>query len=312
MTRANLETRRPDIDRAFRHLAGAATPAADPIAAMRAFVDRYGDVEPRAPLTGVEARPVSAAGVRCQWLIPDRIATDARLVFLHGGGWVAGGLESHRPIAARLAVLTGAATLLVDYRLAPEHPFPAALDDSAGVLAWAAANDPEGPSAARRLWLAGDSAGANLAAAITLAALESGARRPDRLVLIGLPADGRSDPRRGDRPDIVSGNAELQGVMAAYVQGAAPLDDARISPIIGREALLARFPPTLLQVSGAEFLLWDSRMFAERLIGAGARAVLSVWPAMPHVWHAFLSLLPEASEALAEAAAFLVAGDRGA
>ncbi len=303
---------RPDIDQAFRHLATAANPAADPIAAMRAFVDRYGDVTPRGPLTGVEVRPVQAAGVDCEWIIPDGADGERRLVFLHGGGWLAGGLESHRPMAARLAQLTGVATLLVDYRLAPEHPFPAAFEDCAAVLAWAASNGFEGVSGARRLWLAGDSAGANLAAAVTLAAAESGARIPDRMVLIGLPADGAAGDLRGDSAEIAAGNAEMANVMGAYVQGAYALDDPRISPLKGRPDLLARFPPTLLQVSGDEFLLWDSRAFAGRLIESGVRTVLSVWPRMPHVWHAFLSLLPEASEALAEAASFLDAGEHAA
>lgn len=309
MTEDTLAANRPDIDQAFRHLAAVADPTVDPIAAMRAFVDRYGDVSPREPLTGVEVRPVRAVDVDCEWIIPDGADTDSRLVFLHGGGWLAGGLESHRPMAARLAALSGVATLLVDYRLAPEHPFPAAFDDCAKAMAWATTNGPDGSSGARRLWLAGDSAGANLAAAITLAAAESDARMPDRMVLIGLPADSGAGDLRGITSEVAAGNAEMANVMNAYVQDGTPLDDPRISPLKGRRELLRRFPPTLLQVSAAEFLLWDSRAFSTRLIDAGVRTVLSVWPRMPHVWHAFLSLLPEASEALREAASFLTAGD---
>ncbi len=93
--------------------------------------------------------------------------------------------------------------------------------------------------------------------------------------------------------------------MALYVQGAAPLQDPRISPIHAAAGLLAGFPPTLIQASSAEFLLWDAQELARRLIGSDVRVILSVWPDLPHIWHAFLTLLPEAKAALAEAAGFL-------
>ena len=308
-------TARPDVERAFRHLAAPrvegtpATPEAQ-LAAMRAFVDRYGDIGPRAPLRGVAVTPVTAASRPAEWLVPVGADPDARLLYLHGGGWSAGGLESHRPLAAQLATLTGRATLLLSYRLAPEHPFPAGLEDCAAALRWTAEHGPEGPSPARRLLLAGDSAGANLAAAACLLAVRDGGRVPDRLAMICAPVDASAKPDRGARADIVAGNTELEQAIAGYVQGGASLDDPRLSPLRAESALLSGFPPTLLQVSGAEFLLWDSQRFADRLITAGVRTTLSVWPDLPHVWHAFLELLPEARLALSEVADFLSAGER--
>lgn len=303
---------RPDIQRAFAHLAPREPePGAGPeaqLAAARAFVDRYGDVEPRQALHRVKVTAVRVGDCQAEWLVPPNGRDGDRLVYLHGGGWFAGGLESHRPMAATLAETTGCATLLVAYRLAPENPFPAGLDDCVAALDWTSDNGPEGQSPATALFLAGDSAGANLAAAACLLALGRGQRAPDRLAMICAPVDGSANPLRGSRPDIVAGNGALEQAMIGYVQGRAPLDDPRVSPLHADAELLAGFPPTLLQASSAEFLLWDSRAFADRLIEAGVRTNLSIWPDMPHVWHAFLELLPESRLALAEIAAFFDAG----
>lgn len=157
-------SRRPDIERAFEHLAAGAQPGSseDPIAAMRAFVDRYGDVEARGPLSAKEVLPTRIGDVPAEWIVPHQLRGADRIVLLHGGGWVAGGLESHRPMAAVLAELSGLAVLLVGYRLAPEHPFPAGLDDCRAAYAWAWNNGPSGPDPASQVFLVGDSAGGNL------------------------------------------------------------------------------------------------------------------------------------------------------
>lgn len=311
MTRRDFSSsaERPDLARAFAHIAkGGAGPdqvSADPLATLRRFVDSYGDVDPRPPLKGVQIRPVQADGTPAEWIVPDRVVRADRLVYLHGGGWVAGGLESHRAMAAALALATGAGVLLVDYRLAPEHPFPTGLDDCARAFAWAARQGPDGASPAPRLHLLGDSAGGNLAAAVCQQAILRGARVPDRVVLLSAVLDGSSNPARGNgsRPD--ADQAGLEMVMGLYLQGATSVDDPRVSPINATDEALAGFPPCLLQVSGSEYLLWDSQALARRLADLEARVVLSIWPSMPHVWQAFLGLLPEARMALLEIAAFL-------
>ena len=302
---------RPDIARAFAHIAsGGGLPEpdlADPIAIMRRFVDIYGDVDPRAPLDGVEIRSVQAGGVPAEWISPQQPGPGDRLVYLHGGGWVAGGLQSHRPIVAALACLARTDILLVDYRLAPEHPFPAGLEDCERAFAWAEANGPEGPSPARRLYLAGDSAGGNLAASLCQRAIAKGSRVPDRMVLLSAVLDAQSNPARGGGAHVDANQDGLELVLDLYLQGATRPDDPAVSPIHTPEAVLAHFPPCLLQVSEAEYLLWDSQAFAGRLQGAGCQSTLSVWPSMPHVWHAFLDLLPEARCALEDIADFLQA-----
>ena len=162
------------------------------------------------------------------------------------------------------------------------------------------ANGPGGAGVATAVVAAGDWAGANLAAAASLAA---GSDRPDRLVLICAPLDTSPGPARSG--NVAVDAAGLAMMMSLYVQDGTDLADARISPLHADDAALATLPPTLLQVSGAEFLLADSQRFAAGLAGVGVRTVLSIWPAMPHVWHAFVDVLPEASAALDEIAQFV-------
>jgi acetyl esterase/lipase len=304
---------RPDIARAFAHLASPPRVSDDPIATMRAQVDGYGDVEPREPLSGVDVHLVSASGVEAEWLVPRGPATPpaGRIVYLHGGGWIAGGLESHRPLAAELAMRSGWPVLLPNYRLAPEHPFPAGLDDCARAFAWADRHAPDGSTGgAANLVLAGDSAGANLAVALTLQLLRDGGRTPDRLALLSPPLDGHPNPARGAAAEASGDQAALVAVMELYLQGAGGLDDMRVSPLRAPGAAFTDFPPTLIQASAAEFLLWDAQEFTRRLAACNVRVTLSIWPSMPHVWQAFLTLLPEAKAALSEVGAFLAQAAR--
>ncbi len=303
------EADRPDIARAIGHLAATMTPqaGADPIQAMRDGVDRYGDVEPRAPLIDAEVRPVDAGGVRAEWLLVADARHDHRLVYLHGGGWIAGGLYSHRAMCAHLARRSGCAVLSVDYRLAPEHPFPAGLVDSLTAIRWTAHNGPDGSGAGKHLALAGDSAGGNLAAAACIRLISAGEPVPDRLALICAALDV-APPASAQAGD---GNVDAAGVammMSMYAPGVDALDQAELSPVNASADTLARFPPTLIQASGAEYLLGDAQRFMARLTASRRRAVLSVWPDLPHVWHAFTSLLPEAPAALDEVADFLKSG----
>lgn len=300
------EVRRPDIDRAIGHLSTAMTPppGVDPIQAMRDGVDRYGDVEPRAPLLDVEIRAVDAGGVSAEWLLASDARPDQRLVYLHGGGWVAGGLYSHRAMCAHLARRSGCAVLSVEYRLAPEHPYPAGLDDSLAALRWAALNGPDGVGAASHLGLAGDSAGGNLAAAACVRLVGAGEAVPDRLALICAALDV-APPKSVAAGDVHVDAAGVAMMMSLYAPGAESLEQAELSPINASAETLENFPPTLLQASGAEYLLDDAQRFMSRLTASRRRAVLSIWPDLPHVWHAFTSLLPEAPAALDEVADFL-------
>jgi len=183
------------------------------------------------------------------------------------------------------------------------------LDDGAGGLArayaWAVDSGPDGRQPVRWLSLAGDSAGGNLAAATCLLVGERQARSPDRLGLIAGSLDNIPAGGRIGRDDPLCTPEGFANSAAAYLPPGVTADDPHVSPIYAARDQLARFPPTLIQVSGAEALLYDSRRFAERLQAADVQTLLSVWPGLPHVWHCFLGQLPEAEAALRELACFL-------
>lgn len=307
-------SRAADLQRAFDHLAALAaeadiskaqTPLAAWVAVLRHLMKRYGDVGQAPQVEGVSVTPVVADGVPAEWVRAAHSSDDQRLVYLHGGGWVAGAPEDYRDITAILAQLTGASILVPDYRLAPEHPFPAGLDDCARALAWAATHGPGGEGPAARLTVAGDSAGANLAAAAVIDAIQHGGRVPERLALIAGTLDNLPHADRFRLDDAVGTADSLAAGIATYLAPGDVAHDPRVSPVFAPAEVLAKFPPTLLQASSAETLLYDTRKFAGRLEAAGVRTALSVWPGLPHVWHAFLGLYPDAVEALAEIADFL-------
>ncbi len=171
-------------------------------------------------------------------------------------------------------------------------------------IRWASHNGPEGPARAKRLGLAGDSAGGNLAAAACIRLINAGEPVPDRLALICAALDV-APPNSAVVGD---GNVDAAGVammMSMYAPGVDSLEQAELSPLNANAETLGQFPPTLLQASGAEYLLHDAQRFMARLTAARRRAVLSLWPDLPHVWHAFTALLPEAPAALDEVADFL-------
>lgn len=300
-----MPEQRPELEEVFAHLGRPVPDHSDPVAAMRAMVDGYGMgcVGPGSALCRVV--PLSGATFAGEWIVPEAPDADRRIVYLHGGGWAAGSAASHRALAAELAVRAGQALLLVAYRLAPEHPFPEGLRDCVAALALAQAQGPHGKGAAA-VTLMGDSAGGNLAAATTLACLGEALPLPDRLVLLSPFLD----------PDVASATSFLNPVRDPVVtaEGAAgaglfyataeqrtmPL----VAPLRASEADLSRFPSTLVQASASETLRDQAFLFCQRLWANNISAKLSLWGAMPHAWHCFTGKLPEADDALDEAARF--------
>lgn len=311
MTNKALPALRPDIERVNNHLHAlfretvAPTDLTEGLKTMRALTDQYGGVDAPKPVSGVTITPTLVEGINAEWIVPQGGSTTDRILYLHGGAWISGGLNSHRPMAVLLAIKTNRSVLLLDYALAPEKPFPAGLRECCHGLKWIADNGPNGPEVAKKLSLMGDSAGGNLTAAVCLDSAENHGRMPDQMVLISAVLDTTPGANRVACDDVVCDAPGMVNVMAMYVQDGTPLADPRISPLHASDALLQQFPPALIQVSGAEFLYPDSLHFAQRLAGLGRRVNLSVWPDMPHVWHAFQTALPEAEQAADEIAAFL-------
>jgi monoterpene epsilon-lactone hydrolase len=299
----------PELAKVIEHLRGVAAEAAagGDLAANRRFVDRYGDVDPSVRAFDAEVRKADAAGVPCEWLLAQGSDPDARLLYLHGGGWTAGGLDSHRPLSARLAAATGCAVLAVDYRLAPEHPFPAGLDDCLAAYGWLRANGPRGVAPAKSVFVAGDSAGGSLTLALLLALKQRGLPLPNAAVPISpatdFTASAESFRTRAARDPILTGGPDAIRLLAnVYLQGRAKPEDPLASPLFGD---FRGLPPLLFHVGDAEVLLDDSVRAAEKASQAGVDVTLEVWPDMPHVWHAFAPFLPEASRAIERIGAFV-------
>jgi acetyl esterase/lipase len=243
--------------------------------------------------------------VAAEWVLTPRSDPDRRLLWIHGGGWVACHPVDYRNINEVLAHEAGASVLAIDYRLAPEHPFPAGLDDCAAAYRWLRDNGPKGRARARSLWVAGDSAGGNLTLALLLRLKREGATLPAAAATLGAATDltgaSPSMVTRADA-DVMVSKAGLGRVARLYVQDGTPLNDPLVSPLNGD---LRGLPPLRMHVGDREVLLDDTLRFAERARAAGVHVETQVWPDMIHVFEGFCHMLPEGRASLGAIAAFL-------
>jgi epsilon-lactone hydrolase len=244
---------------------------------------------------------VTAGGRPAEWIRPAGAWNDAALLYLHGGGYVIGSPRSHRHLAEAIARAAGIACLLPDYRLAPEHPFPAAVDDALAAYRSLVEQRKIAPGSVA---VAGDSAGGGLTAVTLLAIRQAGLPVPGAAVCISpwtdltcsAPSYGTkaaSDPLVA-RPGIT--------VMAQEYLGATDPRTPLASPLF---ADLRGLPPLLIQVGSEEVLLDDATRLAQQACAAGVDATLEVWDSMIHVWHWFLPWLDEAQSAVDKIGAFL-------
>jgi monoterpene epsilon-lactone hydrolase len=252
-------------------------------------------------LEGTTVEPVRAGGVPSEWVRPAKTAAgDACILYLHGGGYVIGSCNTHRPLASHLAARAGLPVLLVDYRLGPEHPYPAAVDDALAAYQWLLAQgfDPS------RVVVAGDSAGGGLTLATLLALRDRGLPLPALGVAISpwtdLTLSGESMKTMEDRDPMVK-RAGLAR-MAAWYLGGADATDPLASPRFGDPTGL---PPLLVHVGEVETLRDDAVAFTERAAAAGVDVTLEVWPEMIHVWHAFGPAVAESEAGVTRIAEFI-------
>ncbi|HEX5227200.1 MAG TPA: alpha/beta hydrolase [Bryobacteraceae bacterium] len=244
----------------------------------------------------------TVGGVPARWATAPGVAKDRVLLYLHGGGYMLGSSLAYRALFSGLARAAGARGLALDYRLAPENPFPAAVDDAVagyrGLLGQGIA--------AGNIAIAGDSAGGGLTVAMLVAARDAGLPMPAAAVAISPLADlactGESlKTKAAEDPSLNSDG--LGGMAATYLQGASPRSPLA-SPIY---ADLKGLPPLLIQVGSVEILLDDSVRLAARAGGANVDVKLDIWAGMPHVWHGFASMLSEGRDAIDQAGAFMSA-----
>ncbi len=268
--------------------------AGTPEQARRAFSNPWRRLLPGP--RGVTVTAATLGGIQGEWVKAGPASSS--MLYLHGGGYFACSPKTHRAITGAYA-RHGFAVFAADYRLAPEHPFPAAVDDALaayrGMLE--AGND------ARKLVIAGDSAGGGLALATLLAAKTAGLPMPACALLFSpwtdLAGSGDSLVANRDRDPMLVSNRLREGG-DIYLNGADPLNPLA-SPLYGD---LTGLPPTLIQVGDGEILLDDSTRLAARASAAGVKIDLKIWSNMPHVWQISQSFLPEARDALNQAAAF--------
>ncbi|HEY5217960.1 MAG TPA: alpha/beta hydrolase [Pseudolabrys sp.] len=252
------------------------------------------------PPRDTETITINAGGVSADRVITPASRPNRHVLYLHGGAYRLGAPSTYRHFTWRIASAAQARVLVIDYRLAPEHPFPAALEDAVSYYCWLLAEgaDP------RQIAVIGDSAGGGLALALLLKLRDSGLPLPAAAVVLSpwtdLALTGASITLNAKFDAMVHAE-DVPKFAADYLAGADPRHPYA-SPLYGDPTGL---PPTLIQVGSEEVLRDDAVRMAERMQRAHCQAELQLWPGMPHVWHLFAPILPEAREAIVEISKFL-------
>jgi acetyl esterase/lipase len=274
----------------FRMMGEKMAQAGNDMKAMRAVMEGM-TAFPSAGET--KCTPVNAGGVPAEWIAASGAADDRVILYLHGGGYVMGSIATHREMVSRLSKAAKARALALDYRLAPEHPFPAAVEDATAAYRWLLSQNIK-PS---RIVVAGDSAGGGLTLATLVALRDAKVPLPAAGVCISpwtdMEGTGASMTTRAKADPVVQKQG-LLGMAQLYLGGKDPR-----SPLAAPlHADLAGLPSLLIHVGDAETLLDDSTRVAEKAKMAGVKVDLEVWPEMPHVWHLFAPFLPEGQQAI--------------
>ncbi|HEY2107372.1 MAG TPA: alpha/beta hydrolase [Candidatus Binataceae bacterium] len=256
---------------------------------MRATMDQLAVPPP----PDVKCEPLRANGVQAEWITAPGAATDRAVLYLHGGGYLMGSLKTHRDLMGRIARAAQARVLGLDYRLAPEHPFPAAVDDA--VAGYRFLLD-QGLRPAR-MAVAGDSAGGGLTLATLVSVRDAGLPLPAAAVCLSpwVDLEGTGDSMKTRlHLDPIATPGGTRVLAEAYLAG----KDPRTPLAAPLYADLKGLPPLLIQVGDHETLLDDSTRVANNARAAGVKVTLEIWPEMIHVWQLFASFLPEGQEAV--------------
>ncbi|MFW6237465.1 MAG: alpha/beta hydrolase, partial [Desulfosudaceae bacterium] len=266
---------------------------------LRAGLEQMAAMVPADEDISIESE--SAGGVPVEWADAPGGAADRFLVYFHGGGYAGGSPRTHRDMIARLARATGRRILAVDYRLAPENPFPAAVDDAASAWQWLIYDYGANPEDTA---VAGDSAGGGLALALLVKLRDEGRPLPAAAVLMSPWADlavtGPSARDKAEEDPFLTPEG-LRYFSELYRHGADP-EDPLVSPLF---ADMTGLPPMLIQVGERECLLDDSARLAEKARAAGVDVTLEVWESMVHVFQGFAAVLPEGQKAIARIGEYL-------
>ncbi len=251
---------------------------------------------------GSRVEQLSVAGLKAEFVRGRGVSVgdSPTVLYFHGGGYIAGSCSTHRDLAARLSAACGVRLLVVDYRLAPEHKYPAAFEDGIRAFHWLKGKG----VAAEQIVVAGDSAGGGLAFATLLALRDAGEELPKAAFLLSpwltQLNDGESYESRAAADPLI--DAEFVAVCAEAFLGGTETDPHEL---VLFDQDLQGLPSLLVQVGEDEILLSDSVRLVERARAAGVDARLDVWPGMWHVFQAYAVILPEAKHAVAEIGSFV-------
>jgi len=243
---------------------------------------------------GVSVEPSEMAGIEVDWLRPKDAREDKVLFYLHGGAYVIGSRRTHRQLVSHIAREAGVTAVIPEYRLAPENPFPAAIDDAVAVYRALL----ESGFKPENIVISGDSAGGGLSVATLLALRHAGDPLPAAAVLLSpfldVTASGESATTRADQ-DPWFNVSDMAVVARYYCTDETKWRDPLISPVF---ANVSGLPPMMIQVGNDEILLSDSTRLAEKLEAAGVDVEIEIWPDMWHVFPMFVGKMPEARRAV--------------
>ncbi len=265
---------------------------------MRASFEASMGMMPVGP--GTKVTPLKVDGIAAEWVEAPTARADHAILYLHGGGYVIGSPVTHRSLAGKLSETARARVLVIDYRMAPEAPFPAAVDDAVKAYRWLLA---QGLSPAK-LAISGDSAGGGLTLATLVALRDKDVALPKAAALLSPWTDltGNSETMTSRaKLDPMVQKEGLMGMAAMYLNG----KDAKTPLASPLFADLRGLPPLLIQVGDHETLLDDSRTLEKNAKAAGVDVTLEVWDEMIHVWQLFHPMLPEGVKALEHIGGYL-------
>ena len=245
------------------------------------------------PLRPIECTPVDVNNIPAEWIKPQGISTERVILYIHGGSFNSGSIISHRPLAANIAIACKVRALIIDYRLAPEHSYPCALQDSLAAYEWLLASGVP----AENIAVMGDSAGGTLTLTLLIQLRDLGKPLPALAVCLCPATDmtlSGESWERNRKKDIMLDKRNIRTSGEIYMRDADPRSPL-VSPLF---ADLHGLPPILIQVGSDEVLLSDATRFAEKAKEAGVPVTLEVWDGMQHVWQYTASFLPEARQAI--------------
>ncbi|MCM0613825.1 alpha/beta hydrolase [Marinobacter sediminum] len=260
-----------------------------------------------------EIRPPANGAPRGEWVIAPGADPNRRILYIHGGSWIAGSPKSHRPITDRLSRLAHACVFAIDYRLMPENRYLDGIIDCQQAYRWILDNGPDGDAPADFVVVAGDSAGGSHTLGLSAWIRDQGLQPPNAAIALS-PSTELMLTSLGSRANLKS-DAMLGPTVRKLARIPVPLlwwgtvlsmrvlpTSPKASPLRGD---LHNLPPTLIHVSESELLLENARRYAEKAQAAGSPVEIETWPDMVHVWHLFTPLLPEAEEAFEHIGEFL-------